>query len=43
MNILIYIIAMVFAIIGLFTNDIAPVLAGLIMACIATLIERTYK
>ena len=41
--ILIYSIAIIFAVISLFTSDPAPLIAGLIMVGIGMLVERFYK
>ena len=38
-----YSIAIVFAVISLFTSDPAPLIAGLIMVGIGLLLERIYK
>ena len=38
-----YSIAIVFAVISLFTSDPAPLIAGLIMVGIGMLVERIYK
>ena len=38
-----YLIAIVFAVISLFTSDPAPLIAGLIMVGIGLLLERIHK
>ena len=43
MIILSYVIAIVFAVISLFTSDPAPLIAGLIMAGIGMLVEKIHK
>ena len=43
MNILIYSLAIVFAMIASFTNSLAPLIAGLIMVSIAMIAERIGK
>jgi hypothetical protein len=40
MIILVYMTAIVFAIISLFTNNPAPLIAGLIFAAIGTIVEK---
>jgi hypothetical protein len=43
MNILLYSLAIVYAMIAAFTNNIAPLIAGLILVAIAVLSERIGK
>ena len=38
-----YVLAIVFAIISLFTNTLAPLVAGFIIAGIANIVERIVK
>ena len=40
MIILSYVIAIVFAVISLFTNNPAPLIAGLIFAAVGTIVEK---